>query len=49
MLYLFVMLVMCGPKDMDVLYVRPNITVSFWCFMGLCSDVAYVWLNNMDV
>ena len=27
--------VMCGPKDIDVLYVRPNINVSCWCVMGL--------------
>ena len=31
-LHLFVM---CGPKDSDVLYVIPNITVSCWCVIGL--------------
>ena len=34
-LHLFVMFVMCGPKDIDVLYVIPNITVSCWCVIGL--------------
>ena len=36
-LHLFVM---CGPNDMDVLYVRPNINVSCWCFMGLLLRVS---------
>ena len=39
-LHLFVMFVMCGPNDMDVLYVRPNINVSCWCFMGLLLRVS---------
>ena len=39
-LHLVTMLSMCGPKDIEVLYVTPNILVSCVCGMVVLFNVA---------